>query len=192
MQRVWSHRQSVARSRIARRIAGILGTGLLLCLGMPACAWARPVPNLEFKDLAGHTERLRSLQGKIAVVNFWATWCAPCRAELPMLSRLNAEYASRGVEFVEISVDSRKDWSKIAPFMKQQHLEMPVWVGADLGTLNRLGFGNVVPATLVLDEKGDLVGRIEGEARSGDVQVYLDWLLGGRRGKAPRKTIKRY
>jgi thiol-disulfide isomerase/thioredoxin len=147
---------------------------------------------MKFKDLTGHTERLRSLRGKIAVVNFWATWCAPCRAELPMLSRLNAEYASRGVEFVEISVDSRKDWSKIAPFVKQQHLEMPVWVGADLGTLSRLGFGNVVPATLVLDEKGDMIGRIEGEARPGDVQVYLDWLLGGRRGQAPRKMIKRY
>lgn len=193
MSRVWKLGRSVAYGSVyGRRIACLFGIGVVLCMSAVQSAQARPVPNLKFKNLAGHAESLGSLRGKITVVNFWATWCPPCRAEMPMLSRLAQQYAGRGVQFVAISVDSEKDQPKIAPFLKQQKIALPVWVGADLGTLGRLGFGNVVPATLVLDAKDDPVGRIEGEARPADVEGYVNWLLSGRKGKAPAKKIKRY
>lgn len=193
MKKLWSYRRFVERGSLrGQRVACLFGMGLILCLGAARVAQARPVPNLKFKNLAGQTEHLSSLRGHITVVNFWATWCPPCRAEMPMLSRLAKQYAGQGVQFVAISVDSEKDQPKIAPFLEQQKIALPVWVGADLGTLGRLGFGNVVPATLVFDAKGDPVGRIEGEAREADVRGYLDWLLKGRKGKAPLKKIKRY
>jgi len=165
---------------------------LLMYLCGASAAWAKQVPNLKFKDMAGHTVRLDSLRGHPAVVNFWATWCGPCKEELPRLSALQAAYARRGVKFVAVSVDQPKDFRKIQPYFAQHHIALPVWTGADLGTLGRLGFGNVVPATLVLDGQGNVVGRIEGEARDADVRGYLDWLLDGRQGKAPPRQIRRY
>lgn len=198
MKEHWKQGRSAARRRLGGcrlggcRIACFLGLGLMLAAGVPARAWAGPVANLKFKDMAGHTERLGSLRGRIAVVNFWATWCAPCRAELPMLSGLEQRYAGRGVQFVAISVDTAKDRAKVATYLREEQPGLGVWVGADLDTLGRLGFGDVVPATLVLDAKGVAVGRIEGEADEADVRGYLDWLLSGRRGKAPPARIKRY
>lgn len=180
--------------RLGRSGVGSMGAAwlLLACFLSGTVALAKPVLNLKFKDMAGHAVRLDSLHGHIAVLNFWATWCGPCKEELPRLSALQAAYAKQGVEFVAISVDEPKDFGKIAPFFEQQKIALPVWTGADLGTLGRLGFGNVVPATLVLDAQGDVVGRIEGEARDADVRGYVDWLLDGRQGKAPPQRIKRY
>ncbi len=165
---------------------------VLACYLGGAAAMAKPVPNLKFKDMAGHAVRMDSLQGHIAVVNFWATWCGPCKEELPRLSALQATYAKQGVEFVAISVDEPKDYGKIALFVEEQKIALPVWTGADLGTLGRLGFGDVVPAMLVLDAQGSVVGRIEGEARDADVSEDVDWLLSGRQGKAPPTRIRRY
>jgi|SRR5579875_1546511 thiol-disulfide isomerase/thioredoxin len=177
----------------SRGIARHVGTALVLaCLCAVTAAWGRPVPNLKFRDMAGHAVRLDSLRGHIAVVNFWATWCGPCKQELPRLSALQAAYAGRGVEFVAVSVDQPRDFGKIQPYFESHQIALPVWTGADLGTLGRLGFANVVPATLVLDGQGNVVGRIEGEARDADVRGYLDWLLDGHEGKAPPKQIRRY
>jgi thiol-disulfide isomerase/thioredoxin len=185
-------RRMIAPGRRSGR-GGVWGAVFLLaCLLGGTVALAKPAPNLKFRDMAGHAVRLESLRGHVAVVNFWATWCGPCKQELPRLSALRAAYAKQGVEFVAISVDEPKDFAQIQPYFKQHQITLPVWTGANLGTLGRLGFGNVVPATLVLDAQGDVVGRIEGEARDADVRGYLDWLLRGRQGKAPPKRIRRY
>jgi thiol-disulfide isomerase/thioredoxin len=165
---------------------------LLLALSSSIPADAKPVPDLKFHDLAGQAQRLNNLHGSITVISFWATWCTPCREELPRLSHLAQQYAAQGVRFLAISVDDPKDFAKIQPFLQQQHISLDVWTGADIGTLDRLGLGDVVPATLVLDPNGDIIGRISGEARDPDVTGYLDWLLHNRQGPAPAPTLKRY
>jgi thiol-disulfide isomerase/thioredoxin len=58
-------------------------------------AEAKRAPNLEFKNRAGQTQKIAGLRGSITVVNFWATWCGPCREELPLLSKLHQEYAEK-------------------------------------------------------------------------------------------------
>lgn len=166
--------------------------GFVLCAGMAVVAVAKPVPDLRFKDLSGQTQSLGKLQGSIAVINFWATWCAPCREEMPRLSRLQQQYAARGVRFVAISADAPKDQGKIGPMLEQQKISLDVWTGADLDTLDKLHLGNVLPATLVIDARGEVIGRILGEAREQDVTGYLDWLLDGRQGAAPAGVLKRY
>jgi thiol-disulfide isomerase/thioredoxin len=165
---------------------------LLLCGLAIATATAKPIPDLKFQDLAGHKQSLASLRGSITVLNFWATWCTPCRQELPRLSTLNAQYAGKGVRFIAVSVDEPKDRAKIEPLLREQHIALDAWVGADIDTLGRLGLGNVVPATIVLDQQGETVGRILGEARDADVTAYLDWLLHDRKDAAPPAVLKRY
>lgn len=168
-----------------------LTTALLLSVSCTA-TYAKRLPNLELKDLAGHTQRLDSLRGSITVLSFWATWCAPCREELPRLSKLNHEYAEKGIRFIAVSIDDAKDRKKIEPFLDQQNIHMDVWVGGNTEILDRVGLGNIVPGTLVIDKEGEVVGRIMGEAQNTDIASRLDWLLEGRQGAAPEAIVRRY
>ncbi len=164
---------------------------LLLCCILPA-AWAKRAPNLQLKDLAGNTHKVAELRGSIAVVNFWATWCGPCREELPLLSRLDQEYSAKKVRFIAVSVNEAKDRPKVDQFLSHQPLSMNVWVGADLDMLDRAGLGNILPGTLILDDQGEVIARIMGEAREQDVRSAVDWLLGGKLGPPPTALVKRY
>ena len=171
----------------------IIRTSIALLLGLLAgAAQAKRVPNLEFKDLTGHRQKLATLHGSISVVSFWATWCAPCRDELPRLSKLAEQYAPQGVRFVAISIDEPKDRAKVAPYVAQQKLTMDVWLGGDTDMLGRVGLGDIVPGTLILDQQGEIIGRIMGEAREEDVKSRIDWLLNGRQGATPEPLTKRY
>jgi thiol-disulfide isomerase/thioredoxin len=164
---------------------------LLFCLTIPL-AQAKRAPNLELKDLAGATHKVAELRGSIVVINFWATWCGPCREELPMLATLNHKYAEKKVHFIAVSANEAKDRSKIDEFLNNNTLSMDIWVGADLDMLERAGLGNVLPATLILDDQGEVVARILGEAREEDIRGPLDWLLGGKVGAPPAPITKRY
>lgn len=162
----------------------------LCCL--VATAYAKRVPNLEAKSLTGTPEKITALRGSIVVISFWATWCGPCKEELPRISKLKDEYFGNGVHFVAISVDEPKDRAKIEPFLKLQNIDLDVWVGGDLDMLERAGLGNVLPGTLIIDQQGEIVGRIMGEAKDEDIKTRLDWLLHGRQGPAPDPVLKRY
>lgn len=173
-----------------KSVARILAAAVLATSLVPA--FAKPVPDIHFKDLAGHTQKLADLRGSITVLTFWATWCAPCQDELPKLSQLREEYAAKGIRFVAISIDEQKDHKKIEPFLHKQNINLDVWTGGDADTLARLHLGDEVPATIILDKTGEPAGRVLGEARPEDIGIYLDWLLDNRSGEAPQPVIKRY
>ena len=163
-----------------------------MCLSIGRSADAKGVPNLTLKDLAGHSQKLSELRGQIIVLSFWATWCTPCLEELPRLSTLNEEFAGKNVHFVAVSIDEAKDRAKVEPYLAKQNIHLDVWVGGDADLLTRFGLGDVVPATLILDEQGQVVTRIMGEAKDEDVRSHLDWLLNGRPGAVPEQKLKRY
>jgi thiol-disulfide isomerase/thioredoxin len=166
---------------------------LMCALAMlPAIAGAASAPKLSLRDLSGQTQKLSSLRGKIVVLNFWATWCEPCQAELPRLSQLSQSYAGKNVQFVAVSIDAAKDREKIEPLLQRLHVDLDVWTGGDLDTLEKFGLGNVVPGTVVIDTKGQVVARVMGEARDEDVRTPLDWLIQGSVGPAPAPLLKRY
>jgi len=156
---------------------------LSLVLAFLACsltpiAGAKRAPNLELKDLAGNTHKIAELRGSIVVLNFWATWCGPCREELPLLARLSQQYAAQNVRFIAASADDRKDRAKIDQFLGRTNLALDVWIGADLDMLDRAGLGNVLPATLILDDQGEVMARIMGQAREEDIRWPVHWFLG--------------
>ena len=167
-------------------------TLLILIFSLATPAQAKRVPNLGFKDMAGDTHRLGDLRGSIVVLNFWATWCGPCRQELPLLTRLDHDYAPKGVRFIAASADQLRGQPKIKKFLDPQNIALTVWLGADLDMLERVELGNLLPATLILDEQGEVVARVMGQAREEDIKVPLDWLLGGKPGQPPPAVVKRY
>jgi thiol-disulfide isomerase/thioredoxin len=169
--------------------ASLLAFALLLA---PGLAQAKRAPNFDAKDLAGRPQKLSRLRGQIVVLSFWATWCGPCQQELPRLSKLSQEYADKAVQFVATSIDDPKDRPKIQPFLAKNNIALRVWVGPDSGILQEFGLGDIVPGTVVIDEQGEIAGRIMGEARDEDVRSRVEWLLNGRQGPAPEALTKRY
>lgn len=155
-------------------------------------SYAKRAPALELKDLQGHSQKLSSLRGQIVVLNFWATWCGPCQEELPRLSKLAQAYSGKNVHFIAVSIDKTKDRSKIQPALEKANVTLETWVGADTDTLGSFALGDIVPGTAVLDEHGEIIARIMGEAREEDVRSAVDWLLSGRTGAAPAALTKRY
>jgi thiol-disulfide isomerase/thioredoxin len=155
--------------------------------------WAKgATPPLALHDLAGADVDLRKLEGRVVVVNFWATWCGPCQEELPRLSGIAESYAGKPVEFVMISIDAPKDRAKIPAVLARLHVPAESWVGADTDTMAGFGLGDIVPGTVILDSDGQVIARIMGEAREEDVRGAVDWLLGGKAGAVPAALVKRY
>ena len=168
-------------------------TTLLLFLELCSpFAFAKRVPDPAFKTVDGQSQRLSTFRGQIVVVNFWATWCGPCQEELPRLNQIAASYSGKPVTFVFISIDDPKDRSKIPATLSKLHVDFTSWVNADTDTLSDFGLGNIVPGTIVLDETGQPIARIMGEAKEDDVRKPVDWLLAGRKGDPPQAITKRF
>jgi len=171
-----------------------------LCLFLLGLCWLRAggfaggkhAPDPGFKSLDGHPRKLSALHGQVVVVNFWATWCGPCQEELPRLSKVAESYAGKPVRFVLISIDEPKNRARIPAVLDRLHVPLESWDDADTDTMGRFGLGDIVPGTAILDEQGEVVARVMGEAREEDVRGAVDWLLGGRTGPAPEALTKRY
>ena len=128
-------------------------------------------------DLHGHVQPLTQWRGKVLVVNFWATWCAPCREEIPLLMKLQAKYEDRGVQLVGIAVDQPE---KVRPYAAEMGMNFPILVGgSDAIELTRL-LGNragVLPFTVVLNRKGDIALREIGIVEEAPMEALLSSLL---------------
>ena len=149
-------------------------------------------PELSLKDLSGAKHSIADYRGKVLVLNFWATWCGPCREELPMLGAVEKQYASRGVVFIEASLDDKKGEKKVPTFLAKERVDFPVWIGADPATLKKLDLGKIIPATLVIDRDGKAIARLLGEARHDELTARLDWILAGEVGAAPVAVVTHY
>jgi thiol-disulfide isomerase/thioredoxin len=112
-----------------------------------------------FRDEQGADRSLAQFQNKLLVVNFWATWCVPCREEMPAFTRVQGRWAGRNVQFVGLAQD---DPGKVARFGKELAINYPLWTGGDgLGELSRR-LGNhlgVLPFTVILDPNGRVLER---------------------------------
>lgn len=170
----------------------MLGSTGLLALCAVAHTQATPRPDFTLTSLEGKAHSLTEYRGKIVVLNFWATWCLPCRDEVPMLSTLAPKYAEQNVAFLAASIDDPQTQPKIARFLEKKKITLAVFTGATPETLKQLNLGEIVPATLILDRDGAPTFRIEGEASRKDVSSRLDWLLSERSSKQPKILVKNY
>lgn len=111
---------------------------------------------LALPDLEGKTQALSQWRGKVLVVNFWATWCPPCKEEMPEFSRINNKYAPNGIQFVGISIDAA---DKVAAFQKDVGVSYPLLIGS-LETLDLSSdLGNrakALPFTVILRSDGSV------------------------------------
>jgi len=134
-----------------------------------------------FVDTQGRTQSLGQFQGKILVVNFWATWCAPCREEMPAFVRLQARWGPRGVQFIGLSGEEA---APVERFGKELGINYPLWIGGDaVGELskrlgNRLG---VLPHTVLIDSQGRVLESRVGPYSESLMEQRLEAAIGNLR-----------
>jgi thiol-disulfide isomerase/thioredoxin len=145
---------------------------------------------LNLIDLDGKKVHLKDYRAKVVVLNFWATWCAPCKDEMPMFVAIEREWAPKGVVFIGASLDDKKTVKAVPEFVQKYRIDFPVWTGATGDDLDRLKMGEAVPDTAFLDESGVIVFRVEGEIKNAELIERLGWLTGDRKGPAPQALVR--
>jgi thiol-disulfide isomerase/thioredoxin len=134
---------------------------------------------LTWTDLTGHAQTLDAYRGRVVVLNFWATWCAPCRDELPDLVELQNRYGMYGVQVVGAAADPTRDRASVAEFARRYKINFPVLLGATTEQMETLGVGVALPATVVFDRQGRIVERIPGVFEVAKLEALLDGLVEG-------------
>ena len=143
---------------------GLLVVGLMLVRGdddPDGFVKPFPLPEISLVDLNGKTVTLKSLSGKVTIVDFWATWCIPCLKEMPHFEALYQEYRDKTFRMVSISTDDDPDYVK--RFMKEKGLNVsfPVLM-ADTKVRKAFGDVNALPTTFVVDSTGTIVRKYIG------------------------------
>ncbi len=159
-----------------------LAAGLYFGIGQrveaPDPAAVSALTLIELPDLSGRKTTLAAWQGKVVVVNFWASWCAPCREEIPGLLRIQSRFAANGVQVVGIAVDSADKSRQAAGEMG---ISYPVLVGGlqVIDVTRRLGNrAGGLPYTVVLDRQGRLVTTHLGILSESQLEQLLRPVLG--------------
>ncbi len=122
----------------------------------------KPLPDIPFSDAEDKLVRFADLKGKVLLVNFWATWCAPCVKEMPSLDRLQARFGKERFRVLPLSLDGPTR-PRVAPFYENQKLaNLGIWFDKGRKLMQALDV-SILPTSIVVDTSGRELGRIEGE-----------------------------
>jgi len=140
-------------------------------------AKAKPA-NLDFtlKDMNGRDVRLADYKGKVVLLNFWATWCGPCKYEIPMFVEIQDKYRDKGVAFLGLSVDDEPE--KLRPFAAQYNINYPLLVGLGRDDVQE-AFGPMwgIPVTFMISRDGLICRRQMGIATKEQLEREIRELL---------------
>jgi thiol-disulfide isomerase/thioredoxin len=156
----------------AAAVGGVVGA-----LALQARSGAADLLASRFPDLAGQSRQLLEWQGRSLVCNFWATWCAPCREEIPLLNAAQHKYVDKGIQVVGIAVDNA---ANVSEFGRSVKIAYPVLLAGSAAIELMRSLGNAsggLPFTVLLDRRGRLVGRKLGAYSAADLDAAVAGLL---------------
>ncbi|MBI5560709.1 MAG: TlpA family protein disulfide reductase [Deltaproteobacteria bacterium] len=138
----------------------------------------RPVaaPDFTLKDLKTHSLHLKDFRGKVVLLNFWATWCAPCKSEMPSMERLMRQFS--GKDFEVIAINLAEDEKTVAAFVKENGYTFRILLDKKGSVSDRYGAA-AIPATYIINGEGMIIGRVIGArdwASSSSFDVFKELL----------------
>ncbi|HVI10819.1 MAG TPA: TlpA disulfide reductase family protein [Candidatus Binatia bacterium] len=151
--------------------------------GTPRLAASAPAPDFSLESLDGKTMRLSDLRGKAVLLNFWATWCSPCKIEMPWFVDLQKEYGAQGLQIVGVAMDdaSKED---IAKFAKDMGVNYPILIGKE-AVGDEYGGVPALPETFFIGRDGKLVDRIIGLRGKAEIEDSIKKALNTKPAEAP-------
>ena len=156
---------------LAVLMIGWVGVG---CVSAAPAA-RKPAPDFTVKTLEGNSLKLSSLKGKVVLLDFWATWCPPCRAEIPHFKELYSQYKGKGLEIIGLSIDQDGE-AAVRPFAKENGINYPLAIGNQ--ALTQV-YGGIlgIPTTFLIDKQGKIaqkyIGYHEKEVFEKEIQALL-------------------
>ena len=188
MVQVTAATPTAAPVRSRRIVVGAIAVAVIaLAVGVATALWQREgndavrdgtaVLDLVLPDVDGHQQALAQWRGKVLVVNFWATWCAPCREEMPQFVAAQARDGAKGLQFVGIAVD---DPGKVQTFARELKLNYPALIGGFGAIELSKALGNdlaALPFTVVVDRQGRVAATQLGPLKQAKLDALLARLL---------------
>jgi thiol-disulfide isomerase/thioredoxin len=170
-------RETLALILVCVVSAGIGYGGYRVWQARAATEAAELRPDLEFRDIAGKAHRLSEWDGKLLLLNFWATWCAPCLKEIPLLVEAQQRHGARGLQIVGIAMDEAEPVRRFAEHLRMNY---PIMVGqAEISrAMDELGDQlGALPFSVLIAPDGRIVDRISGDLSREELQGLLDRYL---------------
>jgi thiol-disulfide isomerase/thioredoxin len=155
---------------------------------------------LVLKDLFSAEQKLSSFRGRVVVLNFWATYCGPCRKEMPDLAAIQNQYAALGVQVIGASSDTLAEQKEVRDYIKEVKVNFPIWLGATTEDMARFGLGPALPGTALIGRDGKIIAVFQGVVKEADLKKQLDTLIAksqddakeqialARKGKKPERS----
>jgi thiol-disulfide isomerase/thioredoxin len=138
---------------------------LVICLLLPPFVFAQwsndnKLPAFSLKDLQGKTVKIGDFKGKVILINFWATWCVPCRAEIPELIKWQKEYKAQGLQIIGITYPPTNK-KTVRSFARKHKINYPILFGSK-ETKELFDSGETMPFSILIDKEENIKERIEG------------------------------
>jgi len=134
----------------------------------------KPISSLIFEDFLGNKIDLKNYHGKLVIINFWATWCAPCKKEMPSLDGLYKDTRFKNLQIFAVNME-KPNTAKTKKFFKDLNIEkLEIFFDSDLNFVKKLKLRGV-PTTVLINKKGEEFARIIGEVNFQD-KKFLEWL----------------